>query len=176
MFGHDHCNNPLLTNYALWKIFSKRVKLISNLTHFDFFRSAFFQIGLLHTTLSNTQKWTIVMSYDTVRHSDTRQQTCHMALLYKEWSLKFISNSCPRASIRKLHRSPTVIIKIKCDTKLFTYLSLFKNWMFNFVSLLKYKRQMTGNKLCKPAQRSGAGLRMICYPSSDVYTSINWQN
>ena len=26
-----------------------------------------------------------------------------------------------------------------------------KNWMFNFVSLLKYKRQMTGNKLCKPA-------------------------
>ena len=25
--------------------------------------------------------------------------------------------------------------------------------MFNFVSLLKYKRQMTGNKLCKPAQR-----------------------
>ena len=26
--------------------------------------------------------------------------------------------------------------------------------MFNFVSLLKYKRQMTGNKLCKPAQRS----------------------
>ena len=24
--------------------------------------------------------------------------------------------------------------------------------MFNFVSLLKYKRQMTGNKLCKPAQ------------------------
>ena len=26
--------------------------------------------------------------------------------------------------------------------------------MFNFVGLLKYKRQMTGNKLCKPAQRS----------------------
>ena len=26
--------------------------------------------------------------------------------------------------------------------------------MFNFVSLWKYKRQMTGNKLCKPAQRS----------------------
>ena len=24
--------------------------------------------------------------------------------------------------------------------------------MFNFVSLLKYKRQMTDNKLCKPAQ------------------------
>ena len=41
--------------------------------------------------------------------------------------------------------------------------------LFNFVSLLKYKRQMTGNKLCKPAQRSGAGLRIICYPSSDVY-------
>ena len=52
----------------------------------------------------------------------------------------------------------------------------FKNWMFNFVSLLKYKRQMTGNKLRKPVQRSGAGLRIICYPSSDVYTSINWQN
>ena len=45
--------------------------------------------------------------------------------------------------------------------------------MINFVSLLKYKRQMTGNKLCKPAQRSGAGLRIICYPSFDVYTSIN---
>ena len=44
----------------------------------------------------------------------------------------------------------------------------FKNWMFNFVSLLKYKHQMTGNKLGKPAQRSGAGLRIICYPSSDV--------
>ena len=26
--------------------------------------------------------------------------------------------------------------------------------MLNFVGLLKYKRQMTGNKLCKPAQRS----------------------
>ena len=26
--------------------------------------------------------------------------------------------------------------------------------MFNFVCLLKYKRWMTGNKLCKPAQRS----------------------
>ena len=52
---------------------------------------------------------------------------------------------------------------------------LLKNWMFNFVSLLKYKRQMTGNRLCKPAQRSGAGLRIICYPSSDVYTSINLQ-
>ena len=51
-----------------------------------------------------------------------------------------------------------------------------KNWMFNFVSLLKYKRQMAGNKLCKPAQRSGAGLHIICYPSSEVYTSINWQN
>ena len=54
--------------------------------------------------------------------------------------------------------------------------SLIKNWMFNFVSLLKYKRQMTGNKLCKPAQRSRAGLHIICYRSSDVYTSINWQN
>ena len=31
---------------------------------------------------------------------------------------------------------------------------MLKNWMFNFVSLLKYKRQMTGNKLCKPVQRS----------------------
>ena len=31
---------------------------------------------------------------------------------------------------------------------------LFKNWMFNFACLLKYKRQMTGNKLCKPAQRA----------------------
>ena len=39
---------------------------------------------------------------------------------------------------------------------------LFKNWMSNFVSLLMYKRQMTGY--------------IICYPSSDVYTSINWQN
>ena len=25
-----------------------------------------------------------------------------------------------------------------------------KNWIFHSVSLLKYKRQMTGNKLCKP--------------------------
>ena len=46
---------------------------------------------------------------------------------------------------------------------------LLKNWMFNFVSLSKYKRQMTGNKLCKPAQRSGAGLHIICYPSSDIF-------
>ena len=30
----------------------------------------------------------------------------------------------------------------------FNYLGNYKNWMFNFVSLLKYKRQMTGNKLC----------------------------
>ena len=63
---------------------------------------------------------------------------------------------------------------------LFTFLmnkinQLFKNWMFNFVSLLKYKSQMTGNKLCKPAQRSRACLHIICYPSSDIYTSINWQ-
>ena len=48
--------------------------------------------------------------------------------------------------------------------------------MFNFVSLWKYKRQMTGNKLCKPGQLSGAGLHIICYLSSDVYTSINLQN
>ena len=53
---------------------------------------------------------------------------------------------------------------------------IFKNWMFNFVSWLKYKRQMKGNKLCKPAQRSGAGLHIICYMSSDVYISINWKN
>ena len=33
--------------------------------------------------------------------------------------------------------------------------------MFNFVSLLKYKRQMTGNKLCKPAQRSNSILIII---------------
>ena len=58
----------------------------------------------------------------------------------------------------------------------FNVFFLLKNWMFNFVSLLKDKRQMTGNKLCKPAQHSGAGLRIICYPSSDVYPSINWQN
>ena len=56
------------------------------------------------------------------------------------------------------------------------FLRLIKNWMFKFVSLLKYKSQMTGNKLCKPAQRCGADLHIICYPSSDVYTSINWQN
>ena len=47
---------------------------------------------------------------------------------------------------------------------------------FRIECLLKYKRQMTGYNLRKPAQRSGAGLRIICYPSSDVYTSINWQN
>ena len=35
--------------------------------------------------------------------------------------------------------------------------------MFNFVSLLKYKRQMTGNKLCKPAQRR--------LPSYGIYIS-----
>ena len=66
-----------------------------------------------------------------------------------------------------------------CFTLYFGYekqTRLFKNWMFNFVSLLKYKRQMTGNKLCKPAQRSEEGLHIICYPSSDVYTPINWQN
>ena len=40
--------------------------------------------------------------------------------------------------------------------------------MFNFVGLLKYKRQMTGNKLCKPAQRSGAGLRIICYDLAKI--------
>ena len=28
--------------------------------------------------------------------------------------------------------------------------------MFNFVTLLTYKRQMTGNKLCKPNLRSEA--------------------
>ena len=51
-----------------------------------------------------------------------------------------------------------------------------KNWMFNFVSLLKYKRQITGYKLYKPEQRSGAVLRIIFYPSSGVYTPINWQH
>ena len=45
--------------------------------------------------------------------------------------------------------------------------------MFNFVSLLKYKRQMTGNKLCVNLLRYAAQAYTICYPSSDVYTSIN---
>ena len=64
--------------------------------------------------------------------------------------------------------------------------------MFNFVSLLKYKHQMTGNKLCVnllryAAQvytmtgnklcvnllRYAAQVYTICYPSSDIYTSIN---
>ena len=45
--------------------------------------------------------------------------------------------------------------------------------MFNFVSLLKYKRQMTGNILCVNLIRYAAQVYTICYPSSDVYTSIN---
>ena len=45
--------------------------------------------------------------------------------------------------------------------------------MFNFVSLLKYKRQMTGNKFCVNLLRCAAQVYTICYPSSDVYTSIN---
>ena len=39
--------------------------------------------------------------------------------------------------------------------------------MFNFVSLLKYKRQMAGNKLSKPAQRS------IRLPGNVTLTSKN---
>ena len=35
---------------------------------------------------------------------------------------------------------------------------------------------MTGNKLCKPAQRSGAGLHIICYPSSDVFNKLTKLN
>ena len=38
---------------------------------------------------------------------------------------------------------------------------MYKNWMFNFVSLWKYKRQMTGNKLCKPAPLRWAGLHNL---------------
>ena len=34
---------------------------------------------------------------------------------------------------------------------------------------------MPGNTLSKPVQCSGAGLHIICYPSSDVYTLIKWQ-
>ena len=45
--------------------------------------------------------------------------------------------------------------------------------MFNFVSLLKYKRQMTGNKLCVNLLRFAAQVYTICYPSFDVYTLIN---
>ena len=33
--------------------------------------------------------------------------------------------------------------------------------MFNFVSLLKYKRQMMGNKLCKHAQRSAKSWKYL---------------
>ena len=39
-------------------------------------------------------------------------------------------------------------------------------------SLFKFS-QLTAYKFCKPAQRSGAGLRIICYPSSDIYTLNN---
>ena len=56
------------------------------------------------------------------------------------------------------------------------YLGNYKNWMFNFVSLLKYKRQMASNKLCVNLLRYAAHVYTFCYPSSDVYTSINWQN
>ena len=45
--------------------------------------------------------------------------------------------------------------------------------MFNFVSLLNYKRQMTGNNLCVNLLRFAAQVYTICYPSSDFYTSIN---
>ena len=48
--------------------------------------------------------------------------------------------------------------------------------MFNFVSLLEYKRQMTGNKLSVNLLRFASQVYTICYPSSDVYTSINGQN
>ena len=41
------------------------------------------------------------------------------------------------------------------------------------IKLLKYKRQMTGNKLCVSLLRFAAQVYTICYPSSDVYTSIN---
>ena len=41
--------------------------------------------------------------------------------------------------------------------------------MFNFVSLLKYKRQLTGNKLCKPAQRTDVITKIVltCYLAAD---------
>ena len=45
--------------------------------------------------------------------------------------------------------------------------------MFEFVSLLKYKRPMTCNKLCVNLIRYTAQVYVIYYPSSDVYTSIN---
>ena len=39
----------------------------------------------------------------------------------------------------------------------------YKNWIFKFVSLLKYKRQMTGNKLCVYLLRFAAQVYTICY-------------
>ena len=42
--------------------------------------------------------------------------------------------------------------------------------MFNFASLLKYKRQMTGNKLCVNLLRCATQVYTICYLKSDVYT------
>ena len=58
--------------------------------------------------------------------------------------------------------------------------------MFNFVSLLKYKRQMTGNTLCKPAQRMSKYARSrdiyICQnskqvsPINDNRLNRKWQN
>ena len=40
---------------------------------------------------------------------------------------------------------------------------LFKNWMIKFVSLLEYKRQVTGNKLCKLAKRSTSVWTTDCF-------------
>ena len=43
--------------------------------------------------------------------------------------------------------------------------------MFNFVSVLKYKRQMTGNKLCVNLLRFPAQVYTICYPIKDTTES-----
>ena len=45
--------------------------------------------------------------------------------------------------------------------------------MFNFVSLLKYKRQ-TGNKLCNPAQRSEVIIEIIKHVLAAV-DRLDWR-
>ena len=87
-------------------------------------------------------------------------------VIFLEWFFVFFKNSCKLVKRTEEIWSTLVYLFFTegwwsdlNDNTIF--IDYFKNWMFNFVSLLKYQCQMTGHKLCKPAQRSKVGLRII---------------
>ena len=91
--------------------------------------------------------------------------------IYRDMSLLNTEPCRQSFRVRQVRRHLKVFLLVVC----YRILYHSTEWCLRLVSLLKYKRQMTGNKLCKPSHCSGIDLHIICYQSHDLYTSITDQ-